>query len=412
MKIGIIKKMVLSKSTASFRRNALAVCISIVLLWSLTTSRSSASANTNASAGSAARRQETRPRQVGASANRPASSGQEDESKNKKSAADAASIFIASQDDYYIGPTDIVEIKIEDAPELSQTYQVNASGYIEMQVIGKILTMGKTPDQLAAAIKAALIKEDYLKFPNVNVNVKEYNSRTFYIQGSVRTPGAYKIRGKVNILQLITLAGGLIEGHGPLAYIIRQKKSGGGLSPNASNATPDASGGAGAQSPAIAAKPLLTAGNESLTGSEDLELVTTNINGFERGIFDGNIAIEPGDIINIPALNVFFIGGEVRAPGSYPLKEGTSLKHALALAQGTTFSAAKTKTVIFRGDIKDGKQLEIPVDLDGVMSGKKPDILLQANDFIVVPNSKMKSITGTVLQAFGMQSIQRGVLIR
>jgi polysaccharide export outer membrane protein len=120
--------------------------------------------------------------------------------------------------------------------------------------------------------------------------------------------------------------------------------------------------------------------------------------------------LQPGDIVNIPALNDFFIGGEVNAPGSFPLKEGTSLRQAVTLAQGTTFKAAKNRAVIFRGNVEDGKQLEIPVDIDAVMSGKKPDVLLQADDLVVVPSSRMKAIGGTVLQAFGMSTVQRGVL--
>lgn len=337
----------------------------------------------------------------------------DDESKPKRAATSATPIFVASQDDYYIGPTDMLDIRVEDAPELSQSYPVGASGYIEMQVIGKILAMGKTPDQLAVLIKDALIKEDYLKFPKVSVNVTEYNSRTFYIQGAVRAPGAYKVRGRVNILQLITLAGGLSEGHGPNAFIIRQRQTGaarlaGKPESEAAQTVAATTNGAPNGSPSTSGS-----GAEQATGDEpNLEMISTNINGFERGIFDGNIAVEPGDIVTIPLLDVFFIGGEVRAPGSYPLKEGTSLRQALALAQGTTFSAAKGKSVIFRGDVKDGKQLEIPVDLDAIMNGKKPDVLLQANDFIVVPNSRMKSVTGAMLQAFGMQTVQRGVIIR
>jgi polysaccharide export outer membrane protein len=336
-----------------------------------------------------------------------ASGNRDDGAKKPASPANnaASNVWIVSQEDYYIGPSDVLEIKIEDAPELSQLYPVSVAGFIEMQVAGKIQAINKTPEQLAASIRESLIKADYLKRPRVSVNVTEYNSRTFFVHGSVRSAGAYKIRGKVTILDLIVLAGGMVENHGPNAYIIRRKRPAGAVS---GNPVPVATAATSA-SDAQAANATPKAG-ESAEENQEYEMITANINGLERGRFNQNIVLQPGDIVNIPALNVFFIGGEVNAPGSFPLKEGTSLRQAVTLAQGTTFKAAKNRAVIFRGNVEDGKQLEIPVDIDAVMSGKKPDVLLQADDLVVVPSSRMKAIGGTVLQAFGMSTVQRGVL--
>lgn len=322
----------------------------------------------------------------------------------------AANVWTVSQEDYYVGPSDVLEIKVEDAPELSQSYTVNVAGFIEMQIIGKLQAVNKTPEQIAAGVREALIKADYLKRPRVSVNVTEYNSRTFFIHGSVRSAGAFKIRGKVTILDLIVLAGGMTESHGPNAYVTRRRRLA-GVGDSGNQASPTSGQTAGGQtSPQDS-----SAANASTAGDGDgqeYEMITTNINGLEKGRFNQNIILQPGDVVNIPALNVFFIGGEVKAPGQFPLKDGTSLRQAITLAQGTTFKAAKKRAVIFRGNSEDGKQLEIPVDIDAVMSGKKPDVLLQADDLVVIPGSRMKAIGGTVLQAFGMQSIQRGVVFR
>jgi polysaccharide biosynthesis/export protein len=323
----------------------------------------------------------------------------------------ASNVWIVSQEDYYVGPSDVLDIKIEDAPELSQSYTVSVAGFIDMQVVGKLQAMNKTPDQIAVSIREELIKADYLKRPRVSVNVAEYNSRTFFIHGSVRTAGAFKIRGKVTILDLIVLAGGMMETHGPNAYIIRRKRLTGTTTSSGNQSSPTPAQASGGETTPQNASPT-TAGGDIPGDSSDYEMITANINGLEKGRFSQNIILQPGDVVQIPALNVFFIGGEVNAPGQFPLKEGTSLRQAVTLAQGTTFKAAKNRAVIFRGNTEDGKQLEIPVDVDAVMSGKKPDILLQADDLVVIPSSRMKSIGGTVLQAFGMQTVQRGVMFR
>lgn len=326
----------------------------------------------------------------------------------------SSNVWIVSQEDYYIGPSDVLDIKIEDAPELSQAYTVSVAGFIEMQVVGKLQAINKTPEQIAVSIREELIKADYLKRPRVSVNVAEYNSRTFFIHGSVHTAGAFKIRGKVTILDLIVLAGGMTDTHGPNAYIIRRKRLAGltTASGNQPSPTPVQTTGSEATTQNTSTTTATSPAADLSADNQDYEMITANINGLERGRFSQNILLQPGDVVNIPALNVFFIGGEVNAPGQFPLKEGTSLRQAITLAQGTTFRAAKNRAVIFRGNTEDGKQLEIPIDVDAVMSGKKPDVLLQADDLVVIPSSRMKSIGGTVLQAFGMQTVQRGALLR
>ena len=117
-----------------------------------------------------------------------------------------------------------------------------------------------------------------------------------------------------------------------------------------------------------------------------------------RGNLDQNIIIEPGDIVHIPQTDVFFVAGEVKSPGSFPLKDGTTLRQAISLAQGTKFEGNADRGVIFRED-RSGKRQEIAVNIAAVMSGKKDDIDILPNDIIIVPNSKTKSVTKAILQS-------------
>src|SRR5881396_2497195 len=135
----------------------------------------------------------------------------------------------------------------------------------------------------------------------------------------------------------------------------------------------------------------------------DYELRKANINALLRGDFAENIAIDPGDIVHIPPTDVFFVAGEVKAPGSFPLKEGTTLRQAISLAQGANPLAAPGKAVIFREDA-GGQKREIPVDVAAVMRGRSQDVPILANDVIVVPNSKTKSAFMPVINAFGAQA--------
>jgi GTP cyclohydrolase II len=88
------------------------------------------------------------------------------------------------------------------------------------------------------------------------------------------------------------------------------------------------------------------------------------------------------------------------------LKDGTTLRQAISLAQGTKYQAALGRGIIFRENTS-GQREELHVDIGAVMSGKKEDITIAANDIVMVPNSRSKSIGGAVLKAFGMTTITR-----
>ena len=318
--------------------------------------------------------QESRPRRT------EPSPAKEEAPKNDNEPSSGKAIY-ASNDDYLIGPNDVIEINIMDAPELSGKHTVSAAGFIPMRFLGDLSVKGKTPAEVAKIIAEGL-RGDYLKDPHVTINVIQFNSRSYFIQGTVNRPGVYQIIGKVSLFKLINIAGGLTENGGPTAYIIREMNSGS----DRKNA------------------------GSTEEGLPEYVMLEANIAGFYKGHFEQDRVIEPGDLVNIPPPDVFFVGGEVVAPGQFELRPGMTLRQAISLSRGMTFEAAKSDGKIFREDPKTGEQKEIAVDIGAIMNGKKDDIPLQANDIIVVPNSRFKSVGGALLRAFGMASVNRGVI--
>lgn len=305
------------------------------------------------------------------------------------------SIVIAPNEDYYIQPGDVVEVQVQMAPELSNNFRVTAAGTFYMPYLGYVTAQQRTPEKLAAEITEKL-RGRYLKNPNVRVTVKQIYSHTFFIQGAVRRPGVYQIEGRPTLLELITVGGGLSENHGSTAFIIHKIK-----------ARPEAeAAGQKAQSvsPPAATQAEGQAGAEPEAEPLHYELIKASIAGLLKGRFDQNIRIEPGDIVNIPPTDVFFVAGEVRQPGSFPLKDGTTLRQAVSLAQGTTFNAQAARGVIFREDVASGKRTEIKVDIAAVMSGKQEDVVISPNDIIIIPNSRMKTVSSALITAFGLSA--------
>jgi polysaccharide export outer membrane protein len=297
-------------------------------------------------------------------------------------------VLAASNEDYRIGVNDVLDIKVENAPELTGEYRVTSAGSFLMPYLGRVVAQQKTPEQLAQLITNSL-RGDYLRDPKVTVKVKEYNSRSFFIQGSVRSPGVYQSEGKPSLLELITLASGLTDNHGSTAFIIRRSRLPVPTPPQPINGP----------IPATQSEP---EGGDALK----YELKSVNVNALLKGQFDQDTFLEPGDIVNIPPADVFFVAGEVNQPGSFPLKDGTTVRQAIALAQGMKFNAASSRGIIFR-EGANGKREELAVDIAAMMSGKKEDLVIRANDIIIVPNSRGKSIGGALLRAFGLSSVTR-----
>jgi polysaccharide biosynthesis/export protein len=317
------------------------------------------------------------------------------------------SVIISPGEDYRIGPSDVIEVMVDDAPELSRTLRVSGDGAILVPFLGRVVAQQKTPNELAALI-ADRLRGDYLQSPQVSVTVLQINSRTYLVQGSVRRPGLYQIEGEPSLLKLITIAGGLSENHGSTAFIIREIKGSvaiqGWESGNASIHRTDSKAHENLSKGSSVLTPDAQHPTPDPATSGKYELLKVSINGLLRGNFEQNIAIGPGDIVHIPPTDVFFVAGEVNAPGSFPLKEGTTLRQAISLAQGATFQAAAGRSIIFREDPVSGKRQEIQVDVPAVMNGKKEDISILANDIVIVPNSRVKSVTGTLLRAFGVNA--------
>lgn len=308
-------------------------------------------------------------------------------------------VIVAADEDYKLSPSDVIEVIIQDAPELSGNFQISSSGNIPMYYLGALKVEGKTSDEVSKIIADGL-KGRYLKDPKVFVSVKQYNSRTFFIQGAVKSPGVYIIQGRPSLFKLITIAGGLQEKHGSTAYIVHEVKAkpekleSRGQSPEKTEPVPS--------TPVAQAIDNAKGSNVAIEGDTEFELQRAQIGGLAKGRFDQNVLIQPGDVVYIPPAEVFYVSGEVRSPGQYQYREGMTLRQAITLSQGPYFKAKLDKGIIFREDPMTGKFNEIAINIGAVINkGGTEDVPIYPNDIILVPNSAVKSVAGALLMALG-----------
>lgn len=109
---------------------------------------------------------------------------------------------------YKIGPSDVLDVTIYKAPELSRSVQVSTDGTINLPLIGDVQVAGKTPTTVEREV-AAKYGSGYLKSPHITVFVKEYNSSRVTIDGAVKQPGVYPTKGHDTLTAAITLAHGI-----------------------------------------------------------------------------------------------------------------------------------------------------------------------------------------------------------
>lgn len=121
--------------------------------------------------------------------------------------------------DYRIGGQDLLSVSVFGISELSKDVRVNAKGQISLPLIGTITAGGRTVQELEKDL-AQKYSATYLQNPQVSVFVKEFSSQRITLDGAIKKPGIYPITGKITLLQLIAMAGGVDEKIADLGGIV------------------------------------------------------------------------------------------------------------------------------------------------------------------------------------------------
>ncbi len=273
--------------------------------------------------------------------------------------------------EYPIGAEDLLEITVFEAPELNRTLRVSGSGEITLPLVGTVRAAGLAPRALETVLEE-LLRRSYLKDPHVGVFVKEVQSHPVSVFGAVKRPGVFQIRGEKTLIEVLALAEGLAEDAGDTVLV---ERSGG-------------TNGAGGDTVEVNLKSLLSSPDPRW-----------------------NVRVHPGDIVKVTPAGIVYVVGEVKKPGGFLLRsnENISVLQALALAEGLTRTSAKSQVRIIRTNPETGQRTELPIQLDRVLAGRAPDLLLQPRDIVFVPNSAARS--AAIRGAEAAVSIVSGIVV-
>ena len=109
---------------------------------------------------------------------------------------------------YLLAPGDLLEISVwkEESMQKEQIL-VAPDGNITFPLVGTIMAAGKPISALEAAVAAKLA--DYIADPVVNIKLFQNNGNTIFVIGKVTKPGQYPANRRIDVMQALSLAGGL-----------------------------------------------------------------------------------------------------------------------------------------------------------------------------------------------------------
>jgi len=109
--------------------------------------------------------------------------------------------------EYQLGAEDVLLISVWKDEQLTREVVVRPDGMFSFPLIGDIQAEDRTVDQIRTDLVQRLTK--YIPNPNVSVAVSKVESYKVYVVGRVNKPGEYVIGHYADVLQALSLAGGL-----------------------------------------------------------------------------------------------------------------------------------------------------------------------------------------------------------
>jgi polysaccharide biosynthesis/export protein len=236
---------------------------------------------------------------------------------------------------YRIGPSDVLDIRINDNAETQSTlFTVTPSGFIEHPMLTEPLqASGLTTDEIGSKFEIELKRRAISENPKVSVGVRDYASHTILVSGLVKDSGTKILRREAIPLYVV------VADAQPL--------------PEAARVT--------------------VLRNES-NSTFEIDLAQTK---------DMNLLVRTGDVITLlPAVTQFvYIGGEVKSPGEKTFRRGLTLTQAIIAAGGVT---PKAKEARLGRDNGEGFLTVTRYKLKDIETGKVQDPLVKAGDRITI----------------------------
>jgi polysaccharide export outer membrane protein len=195
---------------------------------------------------------------------------------------------------YILGSGDVLKITVYNNPDLSLEARVTEGGLISFPLVGEIQVGGITPFAAEKKIAALLENGGFVKQPQINILVTQFQSKLVTALGNVYKPGRYPLDRATTLADLLAIVGGITPAGSDMITVTTTRDN----KPYRYEVDIDT---------------LLRTGNDAT-----------------------NIELASGDSIYVARAPMFYIYGEVQRPGSFRVERNMTVMQALAQGGGPT----------------------------------------------------------------------------
>lgn len=114
---------------------------------------------------------------------------------------------VAWAEDYRLGSSDVVRIKIQGWPELAGDYTIGPEGTLALPQVGEVRAAGLSMRELTERVDSR-VRERGFKDDRTVIAIEISKFRPMFVMGDVQRPGDYPWRPALTVLQAVALAGG------------------------------------------------------------------------------------------------------------------------------------------------------------------------------------------------------------
>jgi polysaccharide biosynthesis/export protein len=233
---------------------------------------------------------------------------------------------VGGLDRLFVGIGDQIFITVFGQPDMSAEVTVNENQQVTLPLVGTIRVGALTPSAIEKLVAKRLKDGEYLRNPEVSVQVRQVRSQMISVLGEVQRPGRFPILGKLTVLDALATAGGFSQRADQTVFLLRRNLLDGGAIQR--------------REIAIHLDSVLAASK----GEMDMEL-------------------KHDDVVFVAQQKMFYVHGEVRRPGAYPIEPDLNIMRVLSISGGVTERGSMRRIRIHRMGAGDKSAQELTQDL-------------------------------------------------
>ena len=211
-------------------------------------------------------------------------------------------------------PGDVVRVTVYGQPDLTTEARIDTNGALTFPLIGEVFVNDLTIAEAEGVVAAKLGEGGFVRNASVNVFVTERGdslSVSVTLLGEVSNSGKFALGDESEesvrrLVGLLAMGGGITKDAADHLYLIRQQ------------------------------------------GNEQRKIKIDLVDLLRNGNIESDMLLNDGDVVLVPAMDVFYVYGEVQRPGRYRLERNMTIMQALSVASGITDQGNEKGIVINR----------------------------------------------------------------